>query len=129
MLLRAPCRFCPCPVAFLVALVVLLDVGGRVEAQPTYLDNDLLARQLKELAEKTRAIVHLDPACATVRKNQVWRLELGSGKEEERRERPALLVVAGIEGNDQAGTVSVLVWVTNLVAGYAADAKIKQLLD
>jgi hypothetical protein len=94
-----------------------------------YADNKALADQLKPLARTHKNIVRVEKACESAGKNEVWRIELGNGSDEERNQRPALLVVAGIEGNDLAGTASVVTWVQDLAKGYASDEKIKKLLD
>jgi hypothetical protein len=94
-----------------------------------YADNKALADQLKQLARTHKNIVRVEKACESTGKNEVWRVELGNGSDEERNRRPALLVVAGIEGNDLAGTASVVAWMQNLTKAYESDEKIKKLLD
>src|SRR5262245_6147205 len=94
-----------------------------------YADNKALADQLKQLARTHRNIVRVEKACESTGKNDVWRVELGNGSDEERNRRPALLVVAGIEGNDLAGTASVVAWMQELAKAYESDEKIKKLLD
>jgi outer membrane biosynthesis protein TonB len=60
----------------------------------------------------------------------VWLLEVGAGSDADRKVRPALLLVAGIEGNDLVGTVSVVHWVEQLLQRYAKDdSMIRSLLD
>jgi hypothetical protein len=94
-----------------------------------YADNKALADQLRQLAKTHKSIVRVEKACESIGKNDVWRVELGRGSDEDRNRRPALLVVAGIEGNDLAGTASVVAWMQDLAKGYESDEKIKKLLD
>jgi len=94
-----------------------------------YKDNKSLAAQLKEMAKEHKQILRVASACSTPGKNDVWRVELGAGRDEDRSRRPAMLVVAGIEGNDLAGTASVIAWMESLTKAYESDEKIKKLLD
>ena len=53
----------------------------------------------------------------------------GTGAREKRRQQPALLAVAGIEGNDLAGSASLLAWTEQLASDYSTDPKVRELLD
>ena len=94
-----------------------------------YLDNKPMVAHLKELAREHKKFLRVSKVCDTSGKNEVWRVELGSGTDDERAKRPTMLVVAGIEGNDLAGTASVIAWMESLAKGYASDEKVKKLLD
>jgi hypothetical protein len=94
-----------------------------------YKDNKALITQLKQLERAYKKTVRAEKACDTAGKNEVWRIDLGAGSDEERSRRPAMLVVAGIEGNDLAGTASAVTWVESLAKAYENDEKIKKLLD
>jgi hypothetical protein len=101
---------------------------SRADAQD-YKDNKALVAQLKQLERTHRKVLRAEKACDTPDKNEVWRVELGAGSDDERGRRPAMLVVAGIEGNDLAGTASAIAWIESLAKAYEADEKIKKLLD
>ncbi len=60
---------------------------------------------------------------------RIWLAELGAGTEQERRNRPAMLVVAGIEGNDLVGSTLVLSWLEDLVDRYPDDPNVGSLLE
>jgi len=94
-----------------------------------YLDSQTLARQLESLKAAHPGLIHLKQAAETQEKNPVWLVELGNGAEDERRRRPAMLVAAGIEGNDLAGTSSAVHWMRQLAEGYANAGAVKKLLD
>jgi len=94
-----------------------------------YKDNKALVTQLKQLERTHKKVARAEKACDTAGKNEVWRVELGAGSDEERNRRPAMLVVAGIEGNDLAGTASAVAWTESLAKAYENDEKIKKLLD
>jgi hypothetical protein len=108
-----------------IGLVGVCSTGGAVE----YQDNKALAKHLKDLAKDHKKIVRVEKAAETLAKNEVWRLDLGNGSDEERKQRPAMLVVAGAEGNDLAGTASAVAWIESLAKSYESDEKIKKLLD
>jgi hypothetical protein len=94
-----------------------------------YKDNRALITQLKQLQGAHRKVLRAEKVCDTPGRNEVWRCELGAGSDEERNRRPAMLLVAGIEGNDLAGTASAVAWMESLAKAYEADDKIKKLLD
>lgn len=94
-----------------------------------YEPNKPLVSHLKDLAKAHKPILRAVKVCDTSGKNEVWRLELGAGNDSDRTNRPALLVVAGIEGNDLAGTATAIAWVESLAAGYATNDAIRKLLD
>src|SRR5688572_19307660 len=75
-----------------------------------YEDNKAFVRHLKDLASDHKKILRVERVAETPGKNELWRAELGAGSDEERKQRPAMLVVAGIEGNDLAGSVSAVAW-------------------
>ncbi|MBI4661246.1 MAG: hypothetical protein HY735_20680 [Verrucomicrobia bacterium] len=74
-------------------------------------------------------LIRLKQVAETIKGNSVWLAEIGTGIEEERKRRPALLLVAGIEGGDLAGTSSALFWVRQLADGYTTKDRIRKLLD
>jgi murein tripeptide amidase MpaA len=108
--------------------LLLLQTGFAASALD-YPDNKALAGQLKELARTHKKLARVESAAKTPGKRDVWRLELGSGTDDDRPRRPAMLVVAGIEGNDLAGSVSVVAWAESLAKAYESDQKIKSMLD
>ncbi len=117
------------PLLALLLLLALPPASTSGAAADSYPDNKQLIARLKKLASDHKAIVRATEICETPGKNEVWRLELGSGNEPARTNRPAMLVVAGIEANDLAGTASALAWAESLAAGYATNDAIKKLLD
>ena len=63
-----------------------------------YPTNKDLAKHLKAAAASQRKVVHVESFLKTPDKTELWFVELGAGKDEERKRRPALLLIAGIEG-------------------------------
>lgn len=113
--------------------VVVAAAPGRsavaAAAEKPYLDNKPLVARVKELAREHKGFVHATEICESAGKNEVWRLELGTGSAEQRAKRPAMLVVAGIEGNDLAGTAAALAWVESLARQQATNEVVRKLLD
>jgi hypothetical protein len=94
-----------------------------------YSDHAALTAQLKQLAVDHQAVLRLETGALTIGNREVWLGEVGAGSPEDRRQRPAMLVVAGIEGNDLTSTASVLFWLDQLANQYGRDDAIKRLLD
>jgi len=108
--------------------MVVFRLHGAAPTSPAYLDEKALERQLRELARTYPKLVQLAEVCESARKQTVWRLELGTGSAEERAPRPAMLAIAGLEGNDLAGTVSLMAWARSLAAGVETNENLKALL-
>jgi len=117
----------------LLVLLFSLALLGPFHSWPAsaadHLENKPLIAQLKELAREHKKFLRVTKVCDTHGKNEVWRVELGTGTDDERVRRPAMLVVAGIEGNDLAGTAIAMAWIKNLAKRYDSDEKVKKLLD
>ena len=97
--------------------------------EATPLENKRLVSRLKDVAKENSRLVRAEKVLETAADNEVWRVELGSGNAAARRERPAMLVVAGIEGNDLAGTASALAWIESLARQYPTNDRVRALLD
>jgi hypothetical protein len=111
-------------------VAVLIFLAGALQAGAAqYHSNAELARELKTLASANSKLVHLSSLAKSRAQHDLWLVELGAGEDQARQQRPALMVVAGIEGNDLAGTFSVATWVQTLVTRYASEEKIRKLLD
>jgi hypothetical protein len=93
-----------------------------------YYDNKSLSRRLASLAGENPNLVRVDSIARSMRKRKVWLVELGKGTKQDRQTRPAMLVVAGIEGNDLIGCTVAVNWVEHLVKQYENDAEISKLL-
>ncbi len=109
---------------FLVALAFVATATAL-----EYPDNKSLEQQLKRIERAHKKLVRMESLATTRGKNDLWLVELGAGKDAERKQRPALLLVAGIEGNDLAGTVSAVAWLERLAGDYEKEDAIRKLLD
>ena len=115
-------------------LSLLLLWPGELWAEPPVTaaklaSNDDLTAQLKALAGTNPKIARLESLAATRGRNDVWMMELGASESAKRSRRPALLVVAGIEGNDLAGSAIVVAWIERLLKGYESEPSIHELLE
>jgi hypothetical protein len=113
--------------ALFIATVALRGIAAS-PAEIKYLNNDELERELRALARAHRDLVRIETLGRTPQKEEVRLIELGAGRPEERKSRPGLLVAAGIEGNDLAGTASALHWMQQLTASVATNEQTKGLL-
>jgi hypothetical protein len=93
-----------------------------------YQDHSALTAELKRLAAEHADLVRVTKQAVSVSNREVWLVEVGTGSESERKRHPALLVVAGIEGDDLVGTVSAVQWVANLARSYGQEETIRTLL-
>jgi len=109
--------------------VTLLAMGLPLARGAEYYDNKSLGRRLASLAERNPSLVRVDNIALSMRKRKVWLIELGKGTKQDRQTRPAMLVVAGIEGNDLIGCTAAVNWIEQLAEQYQADADIAKLLQ
>jgi hypothetical protein len=93
------------------------------------MDTTALGKHLGEIAVSHPKLVRVDSVCQSAEKRDVWLVELGAGGDKERTHRPAMLVVAGIEGNDVAGCAAAVTWIERLVGQYETNEEIRRLLD
>ena len=117
------------PFCFVLIGVTLLAMGLPSARGAEYYDNKSLGRRLSSLAERNPALVRADSIAMSIGKRKVWVIELGKGTKQDRQMRPAMLVVAGIEGSDLIGCTAAFTWVEQLVEQYQDDAEIAKLLQ
>lgn len=89
-----------------------------------YENNKDLERRLRDLARDHRDLIRIETLARTPARNDVLLVEIGKG--EDRKKRPAMLVIAGAEGNDLAGTAILSVWMRSLAQSYSTN---KEILD
>jgi len=95
-----------------------------------YQSSAQLATDLKGIASKHGDVARLSSVTKSRAGHDVWLLQLGVGDKEQLDKRPALLVIAGVEGNDLVATHSVVAWAQGLAAKYAeSDERVRKLLD
>lgn len=103
-----------------------IQVGAARPA--TYYDYKSLRKRLVSLARQEPNLVRVDSIAQSIDKRKVWVVEVGKS-EGDRKTRPAMLVVAGIEGNDLIGCSIAVSWLERLIKQYRTDAQITELLE
>lgn len=103
--------------------------GTALAKADQYLSNRALAGRLALLASQQPDLVRVIRLAETAQANDVWLVQLAAGAESEQAGRPALLVVAGLEGNDLAGTASVVAWLEHLAQSRSTNASVQELLQ
>jgi hypothetical protein len=101
-----------------LALVLLLAGFSHLLALE-YLDTRALEQRFEKLSGAHRKLVNVGTLAKTSQKRTVWLVELGSGTSAERAKRPALLAIAGIEGNDLAGPSILAAWAEQFLTNNA----------
>ncbi len=114
----------------LVLMVLLLGplVGARARAE-AYDTHEALTARLAALEQRESDNLRLHLLAKSLEGRKVRLVELGAGTEEERRLRPAVLVVAGVEGNDLAGSALVCSWIEGLIEARRDDPNLARLLE
>ncbi len=84
--------------------------------------------QLAGLARQDPNLVRVRELAPSREKRPVWLVEIGVGSEENRGARPAVLIVAGIEGNDLVGPFTAVAWIERLMKQYREDPPTAELL-
>jgi hypothetical protein len=116
------------PFCFIFIGFILLSAYLPLAHSAEYYDNKSLGRCLASLAEENPGLVRVDSIAQSMHKHRVWLVELGRGTKQDRQTRPAMLVVAGIEGNDLIGCTIAVTWIEDLIEKYENNAEITRLL-
>jgi len=110
-----------------VAVSLLLVAASTANALDYY-SNKSLGRRLPSVAKREPNLIHVQSVAQSLGERKVWLVEVGQGAEADRRTRPAMLMVAGIDGNDLIGCSVAVSWIEHLIEQYESDSKIKELL-
>jgi len=117
------------PYWFSLVTISLLAIQVGAARSATYYDYKSLRKHLASLAKQEPNLVRVDSIAQSIDKRKVWVLEVGKGTKGDRKTRPAMLVVAGIEGNDLTGSSIAVSWLERLIKQYQTDAPITELLE
>ncbi len=116
------------PLWFLFISIALVTMALPAVRAAQYYDDKSLERHLESLAERNPGLVRVESVARSMGGRKVWLIEAGKGTKQERKARPAMLVVAGIEGNDLIGSAAAVAWIEHLIEKYAEDAEAARLL-
>jgi hypothetical protein len=114
---------------FLLVTISLLTIQAETARPATYYNYKSLKKHLVSLAKQEPNLVRVDSIAQSIDKRKVWVVEVGKGAEDNRKKRPAILLVAGIEGNDLTGSSIAVSWLDRLVKQFQTDSKIAELLE
>jgi len=115
-----------------LVLALLLPVPAAVTAQSAgerYLDHAELSRELQGLASRHSSLVTLDELTRSDQGREIWRLTLAAPGDRDPDSRPALLVVANLEGNHLVGSSAAVHLAEHLASGYGEVDEITSLLE
>lgn len=118
-----------CYRSHVLSLSLLLALAGSPGRAAEYDNSQTLGRQLAELAQREPNLLRVRELAESREKRKVWLVDIGVGADESRGARPALLVVAGIEGNDLVGPCTAVSWVQRLARQYREDPATAKLLQ
>jgi len=109
--------------------VYLLLVAVSTANALDYYRNKSLGRRLASIAKQDPNLIHVKSIAQSPGKRKVWLVEVGQGAEADRKTRPAMLLVAGIEGNDLIGSSVTVSWIEHLFDQYESDNASTKLLQ
>jgi len=110
-----------------LALLLVLPGAARLPAA-SYDSAKSLAQRLAGLSQEAPDLVRVRELARSRQQRTVWLAEIDTGTEESRGTRPALLVVAGIEGNDLVGPFTAVSWIERLTKQCRDDPATARLL-
>jgi len=119
----------PSASCFLPIAVSLLLMPLTVANAISYYSNRALAKHLTQVAKDHPNLVRTVSIAKSLGNSRVALVEVGQGTESDRRTRPAMLLVAGIEGNDLIGSSLTVCWIEHLIQRYESDNEIAKLLQ
>jgi len=116
------------PYQLLLVSIILISAGLPIVHAAQYYDDKSLGRHLASLAGENPDLVRVESIARSMGERKVWLIEAGAGTKQDRKARPAILVVAGIEGNDLIGCTVAVAWVEHLLEQYAKDPNVARVL-
>lgn len=115
--------------AGLALLVTAAPALSQAVPHDRYLNHEELTSALEGLAGSHGNLASLEALARSDAGREVWKLTLGSATGRDLDDRPALLVVANLEGNHLVGSSAALYLADHLLSGYGTDDEITRLLD
>jgi hypothetical protein len=112
----------------LPVVVTAILIGPARAANAEYFSSKSMGERLASLAGREPNLVRIRELARSREERAAWLVEVGVGSDEDRSTRPAVLVVAGIEGNDLVGPVTAVAWIERLMGQYQEDPPTAELL-
>lgn len=99
-----------------IAWVLFVGLSVGVTEAADYGNHAAMTERLAALSEREPELVRVRELARSRENRTLWVVEIGEGTEEDRTTRPAMLVVAGVEGDDLVGPFTIVSWIERLVA-------------
>jgi hypothetical protein len=109
-------------------ILLCLLTAQCLASDSAYLSHDVLCEQLSAMARTHSDLVQVDSLGQSVNQRTLWLVRLAASSDQAIQDRPAMLVVAGIEGNDLFGTTVAMRWMDTLVSQSQSDPNAADLL-
>ena len=103
------------------ALIALMLISPAAARAAEYYNSISMAERLAWLGQQDPNLIRVRELAESREKRKVWLVEVGVGSEQDRAARPAMLVVAGVEGDDLTGPFTTVSWVESLMKQYRDD--------
>jgi hypothetical protein len=108
-----------------IAIVIL--IMSKISAQtPSYADYKILNKNLEKIKNEYPNLVQLESLCTTAGGRNVLLAKLGSGEVDT---KPAVLLVAGVNGTDLAGTEIMMQFIQYCTKTYSLIDTVTDMLD
>jgi len=106
--------------------LVVVSTGGSARSA-VFPSDDQLADKLRTLAAEHRSLLSVEPFAESDKDKPVWLCTLSS-EHPPAAQKPAILLLAGIEANDLAGPAILLRWVESLATNHSANSNLQAAL-
>jgi hypothetical protein len=112
-----------------LVLIALMLTGSAGLQAGQYENHKSMAERLACLAEREPNLIRVHELARSREGRTVSMVEVGVGCDEDRAVRPAMLLVAGIEGNDLVGPFTAVAWIERLAKQSCDDPATAELLQ
>ncbi len=113
----------------LAAGLLLFTAAGRPQEEPRYHTYDQLTGALRSLVSDHSSLARMESLAETREGRDIWMLEIANRSGTPLEQRPALLIVANLEGDHLVGSELALATVRHFLTNYDSDPDVKDRLD
>ncbi len=113
----------------LAAGLLLFTAASQPQEEPRYHTHDQLTRSLRSLVGAHSSLARMESLAKTREGRDVWMIEMANRSGTSLEQRPALLIVANLEGDHLVGSELALATVEYFLTNYTTDADVKERLD
>ncbi|MGD8726589.1 MAG: M14 family metallopeptidase [Gemmatimonadales bacterium] len=109
--------------------MLLLTAAAQPQEEPRYHTYDQLTSALRSLVNEYSSLARMESLAQTREGRDIWVLELANSDGAPLEERPALLIVANLEGDHLVGSELALATVRHFLTSYESDSDVRERLD